>query len=703
MTKIKNGQRETRRSWPRPAAAIGAGLLAMVLMLAVSLFGPNLRANAAAPDFAADPTGVLHQAGNQAGNTFTHTFYAYIRAGEHLNYTITPKTAAGLATTPANFTVYVDTSPTTSPSTSCSANNTTATSCAVTDTSLTATTDGIWRIRIRHTNTNTTPVIYQWSINVYDSTAARLPGRVYAEDLNIHQVLNFPDTNPASIANSASFRLWLVGQNNYRYTADLYDYNGAYSTLVADQEGLTAAVGGAGSCIPVYHSHAFIVGSTTTSRPFLPANANCGTRDKIFLEQPDLTMPAMAREVYDPGSSGTALDWLNLPDPLVPTLSNQTYTALGPTTGTVAFDVSNFTGNVNITQKDAVGNLINSYTATANNLAGQSLSVPVSNVTPGTTFTIILNKIGELHLTMFDIEQISGLTMTRLNSPVGVVDPSPSQVYWNDTWSDGSNTDNPLNTRPSAIAGCQNPDSTFTMTSAPNFDTSVAGLNSDVAGGVHGWLTLQSCFPVGSGTVPVSYGDNAYVDNWVFLPLDITATVTVDGPNLVPTKAIAGGATQLEVGQSSTYTVTITNHGSGDSLGNIVVNDTLPAGLRPDSATITDAVGACQITSQTVTCTSDKALLNDHTDAIIMTIHFAAVNANPAAANTAYVTGGSSSCTGQSCPTNTVVVAIVALVPPETGVSINGPSAVLTGSAVVAAGAGLVVAFGLKRKFFPAR
>jgi uncharacterized repeat protein (TIGR01451 family) len=108
-------------------------------------------------------------------------------------------------------------------------------------------------------------------------------------------------------------------------------------------------------------------------------------------------------------------------------------------------------------------------------------------------------------------------------------------------------------------------------------------------------------------------------------------------PDMTLTKSHS--PTILTRGSTAAYTIPVENISPlGSSIGTVTVNDTLPTGLTPTSATGTG--WACSIASQTVSCTDSNSLAANNVYPSI-TINSAVAQTAPATeSNTAVVSGG---------------------------------------------------------------
>ena len=113
-------------------------------------------------------------------------------------------------------------------------------------------------------------------------------------------------------------------------------------------------------------------------------------------------------------------------------------------------------------------------------------------------------------------------------------------------------------------------------------------------------------------------------------------TTIIAVADLTLTKTHTGNFLQGQVG--ATYTLTVSNVGSGPSSGAVTVTDTVPAGLTPTAAAGTGWV--CNIAAQAVSCTrADVLNAGASYPAITLTVNVAPT-APSSLTNTARVSGG---------------------------------------------------------------
>jgi CSLREA domain-containing protein/uncharacterized repeat protein (TIGR01451 family) len=160
-------------------------------------------------------------------------------------------------------------------------------------------------------------------------------------------------------------------------------------------------------------------------------------------------------------------------------------------------------------------------------------------------------------------------------------------------------------------------------------------LKVDVAGSATGVLT---------NTATVTGGGQIYTANDDSNAAEVTVT---EAPDLVVDLANGGAFTQ---GQDGTYTVTVTNTGSGPTFGQVAVTSTLPADLSFVSGTGTG--WSCSAVGQDVTCTTSATVAAGQSfDPLTLTVH-AAGTAAPTVTTTVTVSGGSELNVGNNADTD---------------------------------------------------
>jgi uncharacterized repeat protein (TIGR01451 family) len=120
------------------------------------------------------------------------------------------------------------------------------------------------------------------------------------------------------------------------------------------------------------------------------------------------------------------------------------------------------------------------------------------------------------------------------------------------------------------------------------------------------------------------------------------STVINPGADLTITKSHTGNFVQGQVG--AVYNVTAANSGTGTTSGTVTVSDTLPASLTPTAAAGTG--WTCGIALQAVTCTRSDALSPAQSYPVIQITVTVASNAPSQVTNTATVSGGGETNTG---------------------------------------------------------
>jgi uncharacterized repeat protein (TIGR01451 family) len=150
-------------------------------------------------------------------------------------------------------------------------------------------------------------------------------------------------------------------------------------------------------------------------------------------------------------------------------------------------------------------------------------------------------------------------------------------------------------------------------------------------------------------TVTVAVDDHA--------PASVTNTATVSGGGEIVSSNPANDPTtitqvaDLTISKShtdtftqrdpkDTYTITVSNIGSGPTNGTVTITDTLPAGLTPTSDNGTIAGWNVSTTGQTVTATRSDVLASGGNYASLTLTVLVAADAPPSVTNTATVSGG---------------------------------------------------------------
>ena len=170
-------------------------------------------------------------------------------------------------------------------------------------------------------------------------------------------------------------------------------------------------------------------------------------------------------------------------------------------------------------------------------------------------------------------------------------------------------------------------------------------------------LKFQATLPATVGTYV-----NSAVAHLEYTQIDTTSSISDNSPatasvqvilptDLTISKTHTGNFTQ---GQNGTYTITVTNSGGVASSGTVTVTDTLPTGLTPGTATGTG--WTCSTSSQTVTCTRSDALSGGASYPAISVPVSVASNSSLSLTNTASVSGGNDSNTGNNSSSDATTI-----------------------------------------------
>lgn len=182
-----------------------------------------------------------------------------------------------------------------------------------------------------------------------------------------------------------------------------------------------------------------------------------------------------------------------------------------------------------------------------------------------------------------------------------------------------SNASNPVNNQFNSISTIpSNPPSTGTT------DTTSYGIDFDS-------YNINSLLTAGETSATSTYSSGA---DLVILSMEIISVTNTPVSDLSVTKL---ASSSFSVGSNATYTITVNNDGPNVEQGNIVVTDTLPAGLTYVSATGTG--WGCSAAGQNITCTRTVSLAVGASSAPITLTVAVGASALPSISNTAKVKG----------------------------------------------------------------
>ena len=460
--------------------------------------------------------------------SFTYqTFYAYVQAGETLdvsfNKTFNSPDATSKITVTGPGNIVHPPDGVANPDSSCQF-NVAGTICEWTG--LNAASAGLWEIKfntVPEQSMSNTGERYFWDVTVRDGGGGALTGRVYSPLLSLRQ----------NVGQANTFAAWYQSRSGYLYKVTQYAFAGVNSTLVGDNVGVREN----GTCISGYRN----TGSWNAANYSLPAMYECGEPFKIFVNDPDPTLPDEA-----PLPDGT-MEWLspNPPPPTTPIISNLTFTgdSLVQRSGQINYDISQHTGQYDVeidTNGDGIYNgpldrRLPQFIDGSGNVTvpfdgkyGNGDPIPIDQ---NMNIRVGIVRGGELHFTSGDVEaRTGGIEVQVLNGT------SPGEflsVFWNDSLD------------PNAATVCEN---------SGGGDFSVDGKNSE--GGVHTWgISTSDC----TGT----WGNNKTIDDWTYVPINSVETLAVAGleERVHYRKVVSPEVTSITPGQTFTYTVTAENTG----------------------------------------------------------------------------------------------------------------------------------------------
>lgn len=436
------------------------------------------------------------QAASNPSGTYivsTNTFYVYAQSSENVDASFTK-----ILNTANNTNSTLTISRPGAADINCTMDGTTAVGNAASDciqTNLTAPQSGVWRFHFVGGGSGHDR--YDWTINAQNG-AVTIPGRTWTEEYVLEQT-----------APHAGINVWFQSEYGYRYQAVYNDYDGIDSTLAADGLGLVQP----GTCLPHYKSINMGAGYTDYFPP-----AECNSAYKVFFENPASDLPATSTTW-----SGST-EWVR-PGIVTPGVTNVgfTSTSTGSRNGNVTFNLTNYEGPLTV-EVDVNNNGVYTdpvdvsipYTAAApgaqsvafDGKDGNGADIPTAQVL---NFRVKVDRVAEIHFLSGDVERrAGGIEVTRLNGPAG----DESVIYWDD--SDFASPD--ANRCPAPLG--------ITLTGTSGVDST---------GGVHAWTTTGCAggSPQFSGNanngVNGSWGDFRIINDWAFVPVDVTATFALSG------------------------------------------------------------------------------------------------------------------------------------------------------------------------------
>lgn len=513
----KAPQRPTDGRKHRGPAAFVAGLVAVVL-------GAGLGLVTGSPAVAAT---------NPLNNflRYDQTFFLYADAGELPSYTFT--NAAGV-TNPVEITI---TDPEGDVQQTCTiaAGAAVGTTCSSSTAGLTPSIAGVWAI---HFDPTTTPGLrFNWDIQVMDG-ATSIPGRIWVELYTLAQPT-------AGTGSNTTFPLWIATREGYAYRADFVGFAGIDSTISSNGFGLVQP----GTCTPTYQSVALAQAN---------AGAGCGDQFKLFLEAPAADLPTSA-----PSVRGT--EWVR-PAVVPASATNLALVQDGPFSraGELTFDLAGVNGgytiqldtNANGVYTDAVDRTIpwgsppGAVEVPFDGLDGQGNALSVCSPMNA---RVVVDRVGEAHLTLNDVERLSNSTGNglRINGATpGIVAANPL-LYWDDRALTGGGAPLPY------------------ADGRGGLDTSTVG--------AHGW---------------VSWGDNRAIENWTYyqaqagaqtaIPSACDAALTLEKDGELND---ANGNGFADLGETIDYTFTVANVGNAP-VAAVTIDDPRVSGITPASADV---------------------------------------------------------------------------------------------------------------------
>lgn len=406
-------------------------------------------------------------------------------------------------------------------------------------TSYVASQDGIWQIEVNGT---------EWAVQVRESDGVtEIPGRVWSEGLSFNQTGNVKD--------AMDIDWYVVNNTGYQYKLDMPNYMGIDSKIQATANGMPKSVVTTGprmDCRPSYANYKARSGK-------LP---DCGGLFRMFFQKPADDLPAIGikREGGAELSRYVApapLTEQELKDSLKITYTPATAESLKmPGTFTMKMDPRFMGGALLNIDVDGDGNYdgprdleIEQYSGGGGEMTyawdgkdanGDPVVFDGSKLNAQLSF----DRLGEVHLAIFDVEGRDGISLIRQNGE-GAPD---STIYYNDAPTDGA-----------------------TFPESGPLDP----VNS--SGTTHGWPYLNSARD--------GHGDSTFVDDWTYLSIETANATTAFGGYHKLHLTASANKTKYSPGDEVKITYNITNSGTWPMSGvDIVSEDWTGTGERPQVA-----------------------------------------------------------------------------------------------------------------------
>jgi len=541
---------------------VGRKLLAFSTVAALLCAG---LATAAPAQAAAAATTTLPGSLVQGGvtNNGTTTVYGYAKAGEAFTASFSSQwNSAGAAitvTNPAGTVVKTGTL-------------TAGASGGSFSYSGTATTAGVWSVKVRDTGGVGAGANLNWNVSVKAGGVA-IPGRVFSDSIGIE--------NQAS----TTFSVYALTDTGAIYKETLRGYNGVDSTLQVNNKG-NVKVGDA-TCAPVYKSvpmqkstELASVGKQYT-QPGFTAGSCAGLKIyRLFLDQPAADLPATATAWAD---KRTTAQWVG-PKYVAPSITGLKYTR-----ASLASDAGNLTGTTTqpgtaTIQIDADGDGVytgaKDVTVTTSVTSAGAFTVPWNgkdktgatvSIRTKVNFKATLARTNEAHFLRIDDEvSTGGIQVNRLTGGT----TSTDRLYYDDTMFSGDSGSRDSLTAP--------------------WTSGAAGIAS--TGGIHKWTSPAGAVPNQNDSVHGGYGDLRSIDDWTYGADSAVATASLLPPGQLQIDKVAVKPTVDHGGQAS-FTITVKNIGAGVSPATTITD--VPTLAHLSNVTITPAGGKAQ-TAMTV-------------------------------------------------------------------------------------------------------
>ncbi len=454
---------------------------------------------------------------------------------------------------------------------------------------ITATEEGIYVVSPSSAGLSETQ--HDLNFNIVNSTGSHQRGRVWFDRINFEQLNMLSTTGDFIYKNN--YTIYHVLSTGFIYRQKLTGYNGLGSFIESDPVGIID--NRTGGCESIYADVTYSANTIYTT-----LTSQCKQRIKVnhlFLEMPDSTLPqAGTINLLDKNGVVTgqrSVHVLPLIADNMPSVDEITFArnTLATNEGVFTLDIKNHLGNVNLQihidyDNDGVIDetvtksvLANSYGPTTyawDGLNGAGEPVPMLSRIVAET---IIDKAGEAHFLMSDLEVRSGMSVERLTAinPANVGDGT---LYYDASKLPLDLANSYLVSLPSPVKGSYDSLANPTFRGWGMTYYGSGDPRNSVAARLPSYEGRPTSYTPGEWYDPAennwSYGDGNYIDEWTYEPVDIRNVVEIPviQPDVIIEKEVDKQV--ANIGETIMYTLKVTNN-ELFAVPNINVSDVLKA------------------------------------------------------------------------------------------------------------------------------